>query len=53
MEAILGIIFIVKILLFVYAIWLFFFPLMVIKRMNKIIQLLENNRENDRDKGEI
>jgi len=35
--------------LFCYAIWLFFFPIMVIKRMNKIIQLLEN----DGDKREI
>jgi len=31
----------ISFLVFIYAIWLIFFPIMVIARMNKIISLLE------------
>lgn len=30
----------------VYSIWLFFFPLMVVKRLDKLIKILEKNEYN-------
>lgn len=30
----------------VYSIWLFFFPLMVVKRLDKLIKILEKNEIN-------
>jgi len=36
-----------SLLLFVYGIWLFFFPIIIVRRLNKIIKLMEEGGNYD------